>query len=91
MPPRKRRSFTAEHKVEAAHRVIDSGRTIAAAEVRGEEPLNAAERAELLWFRRRSLPRVACRVRMDRVLGILQRKCPLARYGAGSGMPRIAR
>ena len=29
MPPRKRRSFTAEYKVEAAHRVIDSGRTIA--------------------------------------------------------------
>lgn len=26
---RKRRSFTAEYKVEAAHRVIDSGRTIA--------------------------------------------------------------
>lgn len=29
MPPRKRRSFTAEYKVEAAHRVIDSGRSIA--------------------------------------------------------------
>ena len=29
MPPRKRRSYTAEYKVEAAHRVIDSGRTIA--------------------------------------------------------------
>ncbi|APE34870.1 transposase [Nocardia mangyaensis] len=29
MPPRKRRSFTAEYKVEAAHRVIDTGRTIA--------------------------------------------------------------
>ncbi|QIZ38867.1 transposase [Saccharopolyspora sp. ASAGF58] len=29
MPPRKRRSFTAEYKVEAAHRVIDSGRTTA--------------------------------------------------------------
>ncbi|MFD9615208.1 transposase [Streptomyces sp. NPDC059083] len=29
MPPRKRRSFTTEYKVEAAHRVIDSGRTIA--------------------------------------------------------------
>ncbi|WP_067573854.1 transposase [Nocardia acidivorans] len=28
MPPRKRRSFTAEYKVEAAHRVIDSDRTI---------------------------------------------------------------
>ncbi|NMM92364.1 transposase, partial [Rhodococcus sp. SRB_17] len=26
---RKRRSFTTEYKVEAAHRVIDSGRTIA--------------------------------------------------------------
>ncbi|PCK22717.1 transposase [Rhodococcus qingshengii] len=26
---RKRRSFTPEYKVEAAHRVIDSGRTIA--------------------------------------------------------------
>lgn len=29
MPPRKRRSYSAEYKVEAAHRVIDSGRTIA--------------------------------------------------------------
>jgi transposase len=29
MPPRKRRSYTAEYKVEAAHRVIDSERTIA--------------------------------------------------------------
>jgi transposase len=28
MPPGKRRSYTAEYKVEAAHRVIDSGRTI---------------------------------------------------------------
>ena len=28
MPPRKRRLFTAEYKVEAAHRVIDTGRTI---------------------------------------------------------------
>src|SRR3954471_10546156 len=77
MPPRKRRSFTAEYKVEAAHRVIDSGRTIAevarelgidagmlsvwvkderrrgaAAEVHGENPLEAAERAELLRLRR---------------------------------------
>ncbi|MBB5156880.1 transposase [Saccharopolyspora phatthalungensis] len=77
MPPRKRRSFTAEFKVEAAHRVIDSGRTIAevarelglndgllnnwvkderrriaAAEVQGEKPLEAAERAELLRLRR---------------------------------------
>ncbi|WP_280271501.1 transposase, partial [Nocardia wallacei] len=70
MPPRKRRSFTAEYKVEAAHRVIVSGRTvaevarelgihesllgtwvkderrrIAAAEIHGEKPLDAAERA----------------------------------------------
>ena len=29
MPARQRRSYTAEYKVEAAHRVIDSGRTIA--------------------------------------------------------------
>lgn len=29
MPPRRRRSYTAEYKVEASHRVIDSGRTIA--------------------------------------------------------------
>jgi transposase len=29
MPPRKRRSYTAEYKVEAAHRVIDPDRTIA--------------------------------------------------------------
>lgn len=28
MPPRQRRSYPAEYKVEAAHRVIDSGRTI---------------------------------------------------------------
>lgn len=28
MPPRKRRSYTAEYKVEAAHRVIDTDRTI---------------------------------------------------------------
>ena len=38
MPPRKRRSFTTEYKVEAAHRVIDSGRTIA--EVARELGLN---------------------------------------------------
>ncbi|MEV6103018.1 transposase [Nocardia sp. NPDC051981] len=29
MPPRKHRSYSTEYKVEAAHRVIDSGRTIA--------------------------------------------------------------
>jgi transposase len=77
MPPRKRRSYSAEYKVEAAHRVIDSGRTIsevarelgidagmlsvwvkderrriAAAEVYGENPLEAAERAELLRLRK---------------------------------------
>ncbi|ONI92943.1 hypothetical protein ALI22I_00910 [Saccharothrix sp. ALI-22-I] len=77
MPPRKRRSYTAEYKVEAAHRVIDSGRTItevarelgidagmlsvwvkderrriAAAEVHGDKPLEAAERAELSRLRR---------------------------------------
>ncbi|WP_414945576.1 transposase [Amycolatopsis sp. cmx-11-32] len=76
MPARKRRSYTAEYKVEAAHRVIDSGRTIsevarelgldagmlsvwvkderrriAAAEVLGDKPLEAAERAELLRLR----------------------------------------
>jgi transposase-like protein len=76
MPPRKRRSYPADYKVEAAHRVIDSGRTIAevarelgidagmlsvwvkderrritAAEVHGEKPLEAAERAELLRLR----------------------------------------
>ncbi|MCC3331622.1 transposase [Nocardia abscessus] len=28
MPARKRRSFSAEYKIEAAHRVIDSGRAI---------------------------------------------------------------
>ncbi|MCE7004689.1 transposase [Kibdelosporangium philippinense] len=38
MPPRKRRSFTAEYKVEAAHQVIDSGRTVA--EVARELGLN---------------------------------------------------
>jgi transposase-like protein len=77
VPPRKRRSYTAEYKVEAAHRVIDSDRTIAevarelgidagmlsvwvkderrriaAAEVGGEQPLESAERAELLRLRR---------------------------------------
>jgi transposase-like protein len=29
MPPRKRRSYAAEYKVEAAHRVIDTDRTVA--------------------------------------------------------------
>jgi transposase len=29
VPARKRRSYTTEYKIEAAHRVIDSGRTIA--------------------------------------------------------------
>ena len=78
MPPRKRRSYTTEFKVEAAHRVIDSGRSIsevarelgldpgmmsvwvkderrriAAAEALGEQPLGAAERAELLRLRSR--------------------------------------
>ncbi|MTK42469.1 transposase [Nocardia seriolae] len=78
MPPRKRRSYTTEYKVEAAHRVIDSGRTIRevagelgidagmlstwvkterrrldAAATHGEEPLSAAERAELQALRRR--------------------------------------
>ena len=38
MPPRGRRSFTAEYKVEAAHRVIDSRSTIA--EVARELGLN---------------------------------------------------
>jgi transposase-like protein len=38
MPARKRRSFATEHKVEAADRVIDSGRTIA--EVARESGLN---------------------------------------------------
>jgi transposase-like protein len=28
MPPRKRRSYTAEYKIEAAHRVIETDRTI---------------------------------------------------------------
>ena len=77
MPARKRRSYTAEFKIEAAHRVIDPGRTISevarelgldpgmlsvwvkderrrvtAAEAVGEQPLGAAERAELLRLRR---------------------------------------
>ncbi len=77
MPPRKRRSYTTEYTIEAAHRVIDSGRTIsevarelgidpgmlsvwvkderrrvAAAEAVGEQPPDAAERAELLRLRR---------------------------------------
>lgn len=37
---RKRRSFTTEYKVEAAHRVIDSGRTVV--EVSRELPFGAA-------------------------------------------------
>jgi len=78
VPPRKRRSYTTEYKIEAAHRVIDSGRTIAevarelgidpgmlsvwvkderrrvtAAEAVGDQPLDAAERAELLRLRSR--------------------------------------
>jgi transposase len=77
MPPRKRRSYTAEYKVEAAHRVIDSGRMItevarelgidagmlsvwvkderrrvAVAEIHGDKPLEAPERAELQRLRR---------------------------------------
>lgn len=40
MPPRKRRSFTTEYKVEAPHRVIDSGRAIT--EVARELGLNDA-------------------------------------------------
>ena len=77
MPARQRRSYTAEYKIEAAHRVIDSDRTISevarelgidpgmlsvwvkderrrvvAAEVHGDKPLEAAERAELLRLRR---------------------------------------
>ncbi|RMI28461.1 transposase [Nocardia stercoris] len=77
MPPRQRRSYSTEYNVEAAHRVIDTGRTIAevarelgindgllsnwvkaerrriaAAEVVGEKPLDAAERAELQRLRR---------------------------------------
>ena len=78
MPSRKRRSYTTEYKIEAAHRVIDTGRTIAevarelaidpgmlsvwvkderrrvtAAEAVGQQPLEAAERAELLRLRSR--------------------------------------
>src|SRR5574340_1194467 len=74
---RTRRSFTTEYKVEAAHRVIDSGRTIVevarelglndgllgkwvaderrrmdAAAPHGDEPLTAAERAELTRLRK---------------------------------------
>jgi len=70
--------YTTEYKIEAAHRVIDSGRTIAevarelgidpgmlsvwvkderrrvtAAEAVGDQPLDAAERAELLRLRSR--------------------------------------
>ncbi|MET7427368.1 transposase [Dactylosporangium sp. NPDC005555] len=77
VPAGKRRSYTAEYKVEASHRVIDSDRSIAevarelgidpgmlsvwvkderrrvvAAEVRGDVPLEAAERGELLRLRR---------------------------------------
>jgi transposase-like protein len=72
-----RRSYTTEYKVEAAHRVIDSGRTVAevanelavgeaplgrwvrderqridAAKGHLEEPLNGAERAELVRLRK---------------------------------------
>jgi transposase len=77
VPPRKRRSYTTEYKVEAAHRAIDPDRTIAevarelgidagmlsvwvkderrrvaAAEVHGDSPLEAAERDELQRLRR---------------------------------------
>jgi transposase-like protein len=72
-----RRKFTVEYKIEAAHRVIDSGRPIAevardlslnevtlgnwvrderrriqAAEGTDEQPLSAAERAELVRLRK---------------------------------------
>src|SRR5438270_13749926 len=49
MPPRKRRSYTAEYKVEAAHRVIDSGRTIS--EVARELGIDAGMlRALFTWL-----------------------------------------
>ena len=47
MPARKRRSYSAEYKVEAAHRVIDSGRSIA--EVARE--LNVGEQSLGVWVR----------------------------------------
>ncbi|WP_374229969.1 transposase [Rhodococcus sp. F64268] len=50
MPPRKRRSFTAEHKVEAAHQVIESGRAIA--EVARELGLNESLLGE--WVKSRA-------------------------------------
>ncbi|MFC9841719.1 transposase [Rhodococcus sp. NPDC127530] len=53
MPPRKRRSFTAEYKVEAAHRVIDSGRTIA--EVARELGLNESLLGEWVKLERRRI------------------------------------
>ncbi|MCK0093842.1 transposase [Rhodococcus sp. F64268] len=53
MPPRKRRSFTAEYKVEAAHRVIDSGRTIA--EVARELGLNESLLGEWVKVERRRI------------------------------------
>ncbi|PBC51942.1 hypothetical protein CJ179_00570 [Rhodococcus sp. ACS1] len=53
MPPRKRRSFTTEYKVEAAHRVIDSGRTIA--EVARELGLNESLLGEWVKLERRRI------------------------------------
>jgi transposase-like protein len=50
---RTRRSFTTEYKVEAAHRVIDSGRTIA--EVARELGVNEGLLGR--WGRRRAPPR----------------------------------
>ena len=57
VPPRKRRSFTAEYKVEAAHRVIDSGRTIA--EVARELGLNESLLGEWVKVERRRIAAAA--------------------------------
>lgn len=77
-----RRRFSPEYKIEAAHRVIDSGRPMAqvarelsisesalarwvkderrrieAAKGTGDEPLNGAERAELIRLRKEAVER----------------------------------
>lgn len=54
---RSRRSFTTEYKVEAAHRVIDSGRTIA--DVAGELGLNEGLLGKWVTHERRRIEAAA--------------------------------
>ena len=69
MPPRRRRSYTAEYKVEAAHRVIDSGRTIA--EVSRELGIDAGMLS--IWVKDERRRIVAAEVRQEKPLEVAER------------------